>query len=204
MLDFDAYLDALASAAPTPGGGSAATLVGAMGAALVAMVARISADAPRLAAKRADALEIARLADELRAQLLAAREADESAYAAVVAASALPKGSEAERAVRSPKLQHALACAAEAPLAASQLASDGTALALRAAALGNKHLASDIECSLAFFRAARAASSANVRINHRFMTDVEVKESQRTRLSALERTADRDDAAAMIAIGDGP
>ncbi|MGD0476464.1 MAG: cyclodeaminase/cyclohydrolase family protein, partial [Candidatus Velthaea sp.] len=47
MLDLQAYLNRLASAQPTPGGGSAATIVGALGAALVAMVARITLGNPK-------------------------------------------------------------------------------------------------------------------------------------------------------------
>jgi formiminotetrahydrofolate cyclodeaminase len=95
-MDFDAYLDALASAAPTPGGGSAATLVGAMGAALCAMVARITLGNAKRAAVHPAAEAIAREADALRASFLAARSRDEEAFAAVIAAQGVPRAPPAE------------------------------------------------------------------------------------------------------------
>ena len=76
-MEFEAYLDALASADPTPGGGSAATLVGAMAAALCAMVARISLTSAKLAPVHAEAAAIAADADKLRRRFVALRPIDE-------------------------------------------------------------------------------------------------------------------------------
>lgn len=185
MTEIDAYLDRLASAEPTPGGGSAATLVGALGAALIAMVARISADAPRLAAVHEDARTLAREADALRARLRAAQIDDERAYGAVVAASALPKNDDDAKRARTAALQRALTGAAEAPLHAAALAVEGLSLAMRAERLGNAHLASDVTCAVHFLRAALAASAENVRINHHFMKNEDDVARQRARLDAL-------------------
>jgi methenyltetrahydrofolate cyclohydrolase len=187
----DAYLDALASAAPTPGGGSAATVVGAMGAALCAMVARITAASERHAAVREDALAIVAAADALRARLSAARPLDEAAYGRVVEAQALPRDGEERKHARTAALQQALIGAAEAPLAVAGLCAEGIALAERAEALGNTHLVSDVECALHFFRAALAASVANVRINHRFIKDGETVHGQEERLTAIVADARR-------------
>jgi formiminotetrahydrofolate cyclodeaminase len=181
----DAYLDRLASAGPTPGGGSAATLVGALGAALCAMVARITAGNDRYASVRAEALAIVSDADVLRERFAAARPLDEAAYERVVAASALAKRTDDEKRARSAALQAALVGAAEAPLAVSGLCAEGIALAERTNALGNTHLVSDVECALHFFRAALAASVANVRINHHFINDVAVVQAQEERLVAI-------------------
>ncbi len=195
MATIDAYLTQLASAEPTPGGGSAACLVGAMGAALCAMVARITADAPRLAAVREEALRVTAEADELRARFMTAQSDDETAYGAVVSASALPKGDS-----RTAAMQSALAGAAEAPLRAAALAAEGFALAARAAELGNTHLASDVECALHFYRAALAGSHANVRINHRFLRDAELVAKQETRMVAIDHGADINEKRALAAI----
>lgn len=182
MSGIDAYFDRLASADPTPGGGSAATVVGALGAALCAMVARITAGNDRYAAVRSEALAVVAAADVLRERFAAARPLDEAAYERVVAASALPKdGDEAKRA-RTAALQAALVGAAEAPLAAAGLSAEGIALADRTNALGNTHLVSDVECALHFFRAALAASAANVRINHHFIKDAATVQAQGARL----------------------
>jgi methenyltetrahydrofolate cyclohydrolase len=197
----DAYLERLASAEPTPGGGSAATLVGALGAALCAMVARITAGSERLSAVRGEAEALAADADVLRERLGAARPLDEAAYERVVHASALPKGGEAAKRARTDALQAALAGAAEAPLVAAGLAAEGFALAERAAALGNAHLASDVECALLFFRAALEASAANVRINHRFIKDAELVAAQAARLSAIASEAGEREGRARTALG---
>ncbi len=184
VLDFKAYLNRLASAEPTPGGGSAAALVGALGAALVAMVARITLGSPKHAAVHADALLLVESADALRSAFIAARSDDETAYAGVVAAQALPRDTAAHKAERRATLQHALAGAAEAPLQVATLAAALVADAERAATLGNDQLMSDVECALAFGRAALDAAAANVRINHRYMDDASIVAAQAERLDA--------------------
>jgi len=185
VLDFAAYLDRLASAEPTPGGGSAATLVGALSAALVAMVARITAASPKHAADATAAQALAGDGDALRTEFVAARPRDEAAYAAVVAAQALPRSSDAQKATRTGRLQAALAGAAEAPLVVAALGARAFALCERAAELRNTHLASDVECALRFARAAVDASVANVQINHRYLKDAETVTEQTGRLSAI-------------------
>ena len=189
MNGIDAYLDRLASAEPAPGGGSAATLVGAMGAALCAMVARITAGSPRHAERRAEALALAEAADALRERFEAARPLDEAAFLLVVDAQALPKATDEQKALRTTALQQALAAAAEAPLTAAGLAAEGFALTEDALALGNANLASDVECAAHFFRAAFAASVANVRINHRFLKDPATVAAQNERLTAIATAA---------------
>jgi len=189
MLDFDDYLARLASADPTPGGGSAAALVGAMGAALVAMVNRITAASPKLAPAHIEAERLARLADDLRERLGAARERDERAYAAVVASMALPRGGEAEKAARTAALQAALVEAAEAPLHVATLALEVLELAEKTALLGNTNLVSDVGCAAAFGTAALRASADNVRVNHLFLKDAATRDRQAHHLTALEENA---------------
>ena len=189
MLDFDAYLDRLASSDPTPGGGSAAALTGAMGAALLAMVARITLGSPKHSSVHALAQRIIQEADVLRSDFVAARPLDEAAYGAVIAVQALPRTTEAEKRVRMERMQAALEGAAEAPLGVAGLASATIRLAELAAALGNDHLMSDVECALRLARAALDASAANVKVNHRFLKNAEVTTAQASRLAALLDTA---------------
>jgi formiminotetrahydrofolate cyclodeaminase len=188
-MDFDAYLDALASAAPTPGGGSAATLVGALAAALCAMVARITAGAPKHVAVHAEAAAIAADADALRAAFLTLRPNDEAAFAAVVAAQALPRGTDDERTRRTAALQHALAHAADVPLHVAARAAEAFALAERTALLRNAHVASDVVCALDFARAAFDAAAANVRVNHQYLRNAETIAQQADRLASLTATS---------------
>ncbi len=188
-MELDAYLERLASDAPTPGGGSAATIVAALGASLVAMVARITHKNPSFAEKRASAADIVERADALRSELLAARIHDEAAYTRVVDAQALPRTTPEEKAARAAALQAALAGAAEAPLRAAELAVRVVRMSRDAGALGNAHLVSDVTCAAAFGRAALEASAANVRINHAFLRDASLVASQEATLLALEAEA---------------
>ncbi len=188
-MELDAYLERLASDAPTPGGGSAATIVAALGASLVAMVARITHRNPSFAEKRASAADIVERADALRSELLAARIHDEAAYTRVVDAQALPRTTPEEKAARAAALQAALAGAAEAPLRAAELAVRVVRMSRDAGALGNAHLVSDVTCAAAFGRAALEASAANVRINHAFLRDASLVASQEATLLALEAEA---------------
>jgi formiminotetrahydrofolate cyclodeaminase len=187
----EAYLDELASSRPTPGGGSAATIVGALGAALVAMVARITHE-PALVER----------ADDVRARLLSNRTADELAFGAVVDAQALPRGSDAEKAARATRLQAALRTAAEVPLHSAQLAREVLALALEAAELPNRNLVSDAGCAAEFAAASVRAAAYNVRANHPYLKDRTLVADQAAQLDALEsQTAELLDRARRASAG---
>ncbi len=173
MKSLATYLEQVASTNPTPGGGSAATIVAALGAALVAMVSRITAGNPRYAHERDRAQSIATRADALRERLLEAGARDEDAYAAVVA-------------TRGDARQQALVRAAREPLHAMSLALDVQRLALETLDLGNPHLASDAASANEFGAAALAACAYNVRINHRAMNDPAVVARQRETMEACE------------------
>ncbi|MBV8147778.1 MAG: cyclodeaminase/cyclohydrolase family protein [Candidatus Eremiobacteraeota bacterium] len=175
METLERYLGQLASTQPTPGGGSAATIVAAVGAALVAMAARISAGNPKYAAYRETALRVASESDAVRTSLVLARERDERAFAAVVAA----QGARAREA--------ALHAAAEAPLDAAKDCTRVLRLAASALEVPNRNLASDIGCAAEFGFAALAACAYNVRINHRYMRDAAAIERQAARLTQYER-----------------
>jgi methenyltetrahydrofolate cyclohydrolase len=183
------YLAQLASEWPTPGGGSAATMVAAAGAALVAMVARICSANPKYAVHKALALELVGQADSLREEFLRARERDEAAFDRVVAATAMPKATNSEKSARRAALDLALAHAAAEPLAAAENSLEVLRLADSALDLNNANLVSDIGCAAEFAAAALAACAFNVRINHKFMRDNAAVEAQRDALQRYERDA---------------
>jgi formiminotetrahydrofolate cyclodeaminase len=188
-VEFDAYLERLASDAPVPGGGSAAAIVAALGAALVAMVGRITAGSPKFAGSANGLLEIVRRSDILRRALDEARERDERAFGAVVAAQSLPRDDDEQRIVRTTALQNALAEAADAPLHCAALALDAIDLAHEIAAFGNVGLASDVGCAVEFGAAAVAACAYNVRVNHLYLRDPATIERQSSLLRQIERDA---------------
>jgi formiminotetrahydrofolate cyclodeaminase len=183
------YLAQLASSSPTPGGGSAATVVAATGAALVAMVGRIYSESPRYAQFHELATRTADSADALRVDLAAARERDERAFSRVMAAHALPKETDAEKAARAGVVEKALHAAAAEPLQAAALALDVIRFASQLTAVPNRNLASDLGCAAEFGYSALAACAYNVRINHRFMRDTEAIAAQANLLARYESEA---------------
>ncbi len=187
MERIDEYLQALASEAPIPGGGSAATIVAAHGAALVAMVARICASNPKRATTHELAERLIRDADGARNALIEARARDESAFSRVVAAQALPRDTDEAKATRTAALQAALAGAANAPLLAARQALSVLSLARDALALENEHLLSDLGCAAEFASSAVRACAYNVRINHRYLRDASLVAEQRDELIEVEQ-----------------
>ncbi|HVS46835.1 MAG TPA: cyclodeaminase/cyclohydrolase family protein [Verrucomicrobiae bacterium] len=187
METLDDYLTRLAADSPTPGGGSAATIVAAAGASLVAMVARICAASPKYAAFRGELDGLVDRADTLRRELLAARLDDERGFQAVIEATALPKADAPQQRARAQALERALARAAQAPLNTIGLAVDVARLAVALLDIPNRNLASDIGCAAEFACAAVAACAYNVRINHRFMHDAATIAQQAGELPAYER-----------------
>lgn len=190
MQSLERYLNDLASERPTPGGGSAAILVAACGAALVAMVARICAGNPKYALHKARADDIAARADALRTSLMTARERDEAAFEQVVAATSLPRGNDAERAARSAELERSLAAAAAEPLQGAQLALAVLRTARELLVIPNRNLSSDIGCAAEFARAAVFACAYNVRINHASMKDAAQIGPAADQIAHAEREAD--------------
>jgi formiminotetrahydrofolate cyclodeaminase len=160
-----AYLDALASDAPAPGGGSAAALVGAMGAALVSMVAHFTVGRERYAASEAQMRAVLDEATALRADLRRLMEEDERAYLALSGALKLPRGTDDEKKARSRAIQRALLAAAEPPLAMARTCRRTLDLSHVAAEHGNPNLASDAGVAALLAEAALRASAINVRVN---------------------------------------
>jgi formiminotetrahydrofolate cyclodeaminase len=159
----DAVLDAFASSAPVPGGGSAAALAGAVGAALLIMVAglkRRSDDAEAdLLAGAADRLR------PLRTQLTALVDRDADAYASVMSALRLPKADEIQAAARRQALDAAMRSATEAPLETMRLCRRALGEALAVAERCVPSAASDVGVAIELLRAAVYGAEMNVDTN---------------------------------------
>ena len=160
-----AYLDALAAGVPTPGGGSAAALAGAMGAALVSMVANYTVGRPKFAAVEAEVAAALADAEAARTGLRRLMAEDEAAYAAYTAAAKRPRGTDEEKRTRSRAVQRALRGAAAPPLAMARTCRRVLDLAATVAGAGNPLLASDAGVAALLAEAALRASAINVRVN---------------------------------------
>jgi formiminotetrahydrofolate cyclodeaminase len=180
-----AWLDALASDTSAPGGGAAAGLLVATGAALVEMACGLTlhrekfrAVAGLMQATRARATALRARATELRAE-------DSAAFTAVTAAYALPRQSEAEKDSRSARIQKALHLATEVPLQTATVGAEILELAAAIAAAANPNVISDVGAAALSARAGVEASALNVRINLNAIKDAAYVQQRRGELEAV-------------------
>ena len=164
-LSLEQFLDALASEAPTPGGGTAAAAAGAMGAALAEMVAALTLSKEKYAASHEAMRPIAEAARVARAELLRLAREDSEAYEAVVAARRLPKETEEQKAVRAQKIAAANEHAAEVPMRTARAAVRLLSALPDLAAKGNPNAVSDAGAAALLLDACVEAALLNVGIN---------------------------------------
>ena len=164
-LTVTALLDAFASSDPTPGGGSAAALAGALGASLLAMVAGLPKTKTGAPEERA-ALEAARTEIlEHRDTLIQLIDRDTAAYDLVVAAYKKPKSTDDEKAARSAAIQEALTIATEVPAETYTTAQAVVIAAQPVAQYGNPSAQSDILVGLQLMGFAAQGAVLNVEVN---------------------------------------
>ena len=121
-LSFESLLAAFASDAPTPGGGTAAALSAAMGAALAEMVAALTLSKEKYAASHDAVRPIAGAARRARQEFLWLAREDSQAYESVVAARGLPRETDAQKAARARRVAEANRLAAEVPMRTARAA----------------------------------------------------------------------------------
>jgi glutamate formiminotransferase/formiminotetrahydrofolate cyclodeaminase len=183
------FLEALSAATPTPGGGSAAAHAGAMGAALVAMVARLTIGKKKYSAVEDQMKEILSQADRLREELSTAMKEDSDAFEGVMSAFTLPKETPSQEKVRTDAIEAATLRASQVPLNVAQKSVSVMALAERVVAFGNLNAISDGASAAAMANAALTSAGYNVRINLAGLGDKNVGDSFLTRLHSLETKA---------------
>jgi formiminotetrahydrofolate cyclodeaminase len=169
LLDLGAreLLSRFASTEPTPGGGSAAALAGALGAALAAMVCAMPKTRGGLPEERARldrALERARSAGARLQELV---DEDSAAFDAVMAAFRLPKATEEDKAARKLAIATANRGATEVPVETAGRCLEVIEAAAEAAASGNPNATSDARTAVALGLAGLLGALENVRINAR-------------------------------------
>lgn len=164
-LSLTAYSDEVASEKPTPGGGSAASYAGALGAALIAMGCRLTLARKDYEAYHQETNQILAQCEDLRKGLLGVVDEDAQAFEKVMQALHMPKNSEEEKKLRQDALQGALEGAAEAPGKSMQYSMEVMRLAIRLARFGNLNVISDIECGFHLANAAMRGTASNVQIN---------------------------------------
>jgi len=158
------FLEQLAARVPAPGGGAAAALSAAQGAALVGMVARYSTG-EKYAEHRETVERIIAESDELRTAALRLAEDDAAAFTAVADAYKLPRATDEEKAARSAAIAVSLIGAGRPPAAVIALAERVVVLAAELLPIGNPNVISDVAAASEAARAAATTARVNVEIN---------------------------------------
>ena len=159
------FLDELAGSSSTPGGGSAAAVMGAMGAALVSMVCNLTIGKKNYAEVEVDMREVLGQSENLRLRLTGMINDDVAAFNQVMAAYGMPKNSDEEKARRTAAIQEALKRATQVPLSCAKVCFEVMQLAKRAAEKGNVNVVSDAGVAVLAACAALKSAALNVYVN---------------------------------------
>jgi formiminotetrahydrofolate cyclodeaminase len=179
------FLDALASQAATPGGGGAAAIIGAMGAALVSMVCNLTIGKKKYAEVEADMKDVLGKAEALRRRLTNMIEDDAKAFDLVMGAYGMPKETDADKAARDKAIQEALKIATDVPLACARAAREVIDLAGQASMKGNLNVISDAGVGVLAGYAALRSAALNVWTNTRMINDKTFAEAKLKELNQL-------------------
>ena len=166
--DFSAVL---ASGSPTPGGGGAAAIAGALGVALANMVGSLAEGKEKYAEVAGELASLGERAGELRTRLLELADEDARAFEPLSRAYAMPTTTEGERAAKQVEKERCLARAAEPPLAIMEAAGEGIEICARYAEIGPVLAVSDAGCGAALCLSALEAGFLNVAVNTKGMAD---------------------------------
>ena len=151
----------LASKASVPGGGGAAALAGALGAALCSMVGNFTVGKKKYAAVEEDVKAMLVKLTELRTRLLELVDLDAEAFEPLSRAYAIPKDDPR----RAEVLEKASLDACSAPIETAKCCAGVVELLEEMFQKGSVMLISDVGCGALLCRAAMEAAAMNVFIN---------------------------------------
>ena len=179
------FADVLASDAPAPGGGSTAALAGALGAALTAMVCRLTEGRKKYEEHQEFVLEVKEKATSLQARFIDVMDRDTEAFMVISNAYGMPKATDEEKAARSAAIQAGLVKSTETPMEMMELAAETIALTESLLGRFNTASASDLGVGALTLRTAVQGAWLNVLINIGSLKDKDLAESYRTKGQAL-------------------
>lgn len=188
-MKLNAFLDKTASSDPVPGGGSISALAAASAAALVEMVANLTAGAKGFESTRAEMKEISDKAARFREKLSGGIDRDSEAYNQVISAFKLPKNNEAEAKTRTGAIQTALKLAAEVPLWVASETLKLMTLAEIVLTKGNPNAVTDAMVAVMMARTAILGALYNVKINLKSITDTSYVSKLSAQVKDMETAA---------------
>lgn len=184
-----------ASESAAPGGGSVSAYMGALAAALGAMVANLSAHKRGWDDRWKEFSDQAVKGQDIMERLLKLVDEDTAAFAKIMNVFSMPKGTEEEKAARAEAMEKATLYATQVPLRTMQTALEAMPLALEMACKGNPASASDAGVGAIAALAAVKGAQLNVRINaaglkDRAMADSLTAEAEKIAKEAAEKEAE--------------
>ncbi|MHA1685615.1 MAG: cyclodeaminase/cyclohydrolase family protein [Candidatus Heimdallarchaeaceae archaeon] len=179
------FLDELASSSPAPGGGSAACVAGAMGAALGSMVANLTIGKEKYQEVEELFTKAKEQTEKLRQELTDLIDKDANAFSGVIEAFKMPKDTEEQKKARSAKIQEEYKKAAMVPMETCRACRKVIDLLLETGTKGNKNAVSDIAVGALCALTGLKAASLNVEINLPAIKDEEFVASMKKELAEL-------------------
>jgi formiminotetrahydrofolate cyclodeaminase len=184
-MSIEAYLLDLASKKPTPGGGGASALTGAIGMALAGMVTSLTTGKKKYAEYETEILRLQQESMRLQKELTELQNEDARAFAPLARAYGLPKGTEEEKKARAQVMEEALLKASLVPLAIMKQATEGLLVCEELLQKGSTMAVSDTGTAAACLRAAINGAALNVYINTKSMKNRETAADLNRQAEAL-------------------
>ncbi len=179
------FVEILASKAPTPGGGGASALTGAIGVALGNMVGSLTVGKKKYAEVEEEIKAMMKTSDQLQAELLELVQKDAESFEPLAAAYRLPKDTEEQKAEKERVLEQATKDACVVPFEIMEKCALGIDLCGEFAEKGSVMATSDAGAGAIFCKAALQAASLNIYINTKSLKDREYAEQMNQRSDAL-------------------
>ena len=184
------FLDSVAAATPTPGGGSVSALAGALGAALARMVAGLAREKKGYESVQSDLVQIEAKASAVQERLLSLVEKDARSYEAVLGAMRLPKATDAERTSRVEAMQAAYREATHVPIETMEACAEVLELAASALDKGNRGATTDAAVAILLAEAGLRGAGLNAKINLASIKDEAFRSATEAKLDRLLAHAD--------------
>ncbi len=169
----DEFLTVLSSKQPTPGGGGASALAGALGTALGLMVGNLTVGKKKYADVEAEVRSMMKRLEELQREMVCLADEDARAFAPLAAAYGLPAGTEEEKARKAQVMEENLLAASLVPVRIMELAAEILAILKELEKKGSVMAVSDVGVAAQFARTAVTGAVMNVYINTKSMKNRE-------------------------------
>ncbi|UWX56961.1 cyclodeaminase/cyclohydrolase family protein [Chlorobaculum sp. MV4-Y] len=173
------YLDSLASADPTPGGGAAAAVTAAQGVALLSMVCNLTIGKKKFADVADEVHSILEKCETARRQMLNLGDRDMEVFGTIMEVYKMPKSTPEEAEARRAAIQLALKASSEAPFELFKRCLAMLPLADRLEQIGNPSVLSDVIVGRYLLVAGLMSAMANVEVNLASIDDAEFCKAKR-------------------------